>query len=185
MGGSQPPFMYQSVSRDDERFPAVKFDPKAVTRASYESKKPKPKPDGPLVSFNRHPDALMVPNGRNKFSPMGHKTKSWIKGMRVVQMCLRVVQAIAAVGLIVAMSVSGLGGWVVIVTVSYLFNCDSDTQSTNHRHSVALSFSTAPTASSIMSGQQALELRARLRATSYSPASLTSAFCPCTRTVPS
>ncbi|KAK3294686.1 uncharacterized protein B0H64DRAFT_325805 [Chaetomium fimeti] len=116
MGGSQPPFMYQSVSRDDERFPAVKFDPKAVTRASYESKKPKPKPDGPLVSFNRHPDALMVPNGRNKFSPMGHKTKSWIKGMRVVQMCLRVVQAIAAVGLIVAMSVSGLGGWVVIVT---------------------------------------------------------------------
>lgn len=56
MGGSQPPFMYQTVSRDDERFPAVKFDPKAVTRASYESKKPKPKPDGPLVSFNRHPE---------------------------------------------------------------------------------------------------------------------------------
>ncbi|EAQ87927.1 hypothetical protein CHGG_04546 [Chaetomium globosum CBS 148.51] len=117
MGGSQPPFMYQSVSRDDERFPAVKFDPKAVTRASYESKKPKPKPDGPLVSFNRHPDALMVPNGRKqKYSPMGQRTKSWIKGMRVVQMCLRVVQAIAAVGLIVAMSVSGLVGWVVIGT---------------------------------------------------------------------
>lgn len=61
----------------------------------------------------------MVPNGRKqKYSPMGQRTKSWIKGMRVVQMCLRVVQAIAAVGLIVAMSVSGLVGWVVIATVS-------------------------------------------------------------------
>jgi hypothetical protein len=48
--------MYQAVHRDDDRFPATKFDPKAVTRASYESKKPKPKPDGPLVSFNRHPE---------------------------------------------------------------------------------------------------------------------------------
>lgn len=56
MGASQPPFMYQAVSKDDERFPPTKFDPKAVTRASYEPKKPKPKPDGPLVSFNRHPE---------------------------------------------------------------------------------------------------------------------------------
>jgi hypothetical protein len=52
---------------------------------------------------------------------MGQRTKGWIKGMRVVQMCFRVVQAIAAVGLIVAMAVSGLAGWVVIATVSYLF----------------------------------------------------------------
>jgi hypothetical protein len=56
MGASDVPFMYQAVSRDDERFPAQTFDPKAVTRASYEPKKPKPKPDGPLVSFNRHPE---------------------------------------------------------------------------------------------------------------------------------
>ena len=61
MGGTQPPFMYQAVHKDDERFPATSFDPKAVTRASYESKKPKSKPDGPLVSINRHPeyDALL------------------------------------------------------------------------------------------------------------------------------
>jgi hypothetical protein len=55
MGGSQPPFLYQPVKNDD-RFPATPFDPKAVTRASYEAKKPKPKPNGPLVSFNRHPE---------------------------------------------------------------------------------------------------------------------------------
>jgi hypothetical protein len=56
MGATQPPFMYQAVHKDDDRFPATPFDPKAVTRASYESKKHKPKPTGPLVSFNRHPE---------------------------------------------------------------------------------------------------------------------------------
>jgi hypothetical protein len=74
MGGSQPPFMYQSISRDDEKFPAVKFDPKAITRASYDSKKPKPKPDGPLVSFNRHPEYVLFifhTTPRNQHSSTG------------------------------------------------------------------------------------------------------------------
>ncbi|KAL2142694.1 hypothetical protein VTI28DRAFT_849 [Corynascus sepedonium] len=117
MGASQPPFMYQAVSKDDERFPPTKFDPKAVTRASYEPKKPKPKPDGPLVSFNRHPDALMVPSGRSRFRPMGQKTKSCIKGIRIVQICFRVVQITAAVGLIATMTVAGLIGWIMAVTL--------------------------------------------------------------------
>jgi hypothetical protein len=56
MGGPKQPFMYEPVMKDDERFPTKPFDPKAVTRASYEAKKPKPKPKGPLVSFNRHPE---------------------------------------------------------------------------------------------------------------------------------
>ena len=56
MGGPRQPFMYEAVKRDDDRFPPMEFDPKAVTRASYEPKKPKPKPDGPLVSFGRHPE---------------------------------------------------------------------------------------------------------------------------------
>ncbi|KAK4140646.1 uncharacterized protein C8A04DRAFT_39734 [Dichotomopilus funicola] len=116
MGGSQPPFMYQAI-KDDERFPAVNFDPKAVTRASYEPKKQKAKPDGPLVSINRHPDAHMVPNGRSRFRPMGRRTKGWIKGMRVVQIGLRVIQITAAVGLITVMSVAGLMGWVMGVTL--------------------------------------------------------------------
>lgn len=56
MVATQPPFMYQAVKKDDDRFPTTPFDPKAVTRASWEAKKLKPKPDGPLVSFNRHPE---------------------------------------------------------------------------------------------------------------------------------
>jgi len=56
MGGTRQPFIYEAVINDDNRFQSTTFDPKAVTRASYEKKAPKPKPDGPLVSINRHPE---------------------------------------------------------------------------------------------------------------------------------
>ncbi|KAK4099644.1 hypothetical protein N658DRAFT_498125 [Parathielavia hyrcaniae] len=116
MGRTQQPYLYDAVRRDDDRFPAAPFDPKAVTRASYERKKLKPKPNGPLVSVNRHPDAHMVPNGRSGFRPMGRRTKGWIKGMRVVQLCLRVLEAVAAAGIIVVMGLSGLIGWIMGAT---------------------------------------------------------------------
>ena len=51
------PYMYSySAVKDDDRFPTTTFDPKAVTRASWEKPKPKPKKKGPLVSVNRHPE---------------------------------------------------------------------------------------------------------------------------------
>ncbi|KAK4126591.1 hypothetical protein N657DRAFT_615478 [Parathielavia appendiculata] len=56
MGRTQQPYLYDAVRKDDDRFPTAPFDPKAVTRASHEKKKPQPKPDGPLVSVNRHPE---------------------------------------------------------------------------------------------------------------------------------
>jgi hypothetical protein len=55
MAPSQAPFLYSAV-HSDSRFPEPKFDPKAVTRASWEPPKPRKKPDGPLVSFNTHPE---------------------------------------------------------------------------------------------------------------------------------
>lgn len=61
----------------------------------------------------------MVPTGRSsRYKPMGQRTKSWIKAMRVVQLALRVVESIAAVGLIAVMSVSGFIGWITGATVS-------------------------------------------------------------------
>ena len=56
--GAQQPFLYQSERYGDmyDGFPATPFDPKAVTRASFQTQRPRPKPDGPLVSFNRHPE---------------------------------------------------------------------------------------------------------------------------------
>lgn len=60
----------------------------------------------------------MVLSGRSQFTPMSHRTKSWIKTMRVVQMGLRVVQIIAAIGLIATMAVANLIGWIMAIAVS-------------------------------------------------------------------
>ncbi|KAK3306915.1 uncharacterized protein B0T15DRAFT_393260 [Chaetomium strumarium] len=62
----------------------------------------------------------MVPSGRSKYKPMGRKTKGWIKGMRAVQLCLRVLEIIGAVGLVVVMSLAGLLGWVIGVTLGFV-----------------------------------------------------------------
>ncbi|KUI54855.1 hypothetical protein VP1G_02248 [Cytospora mali] len=118
--GAQQPYMYSAASFDDARFPATSFDPKAITRASWEPQKVKPKKDGPLVSFNRHPDAHEVRGPRAPFKTFGAKTKWWIKWIRVVQLGLRVLELIAAAGIlflfIIIDDVSALTAWVVRIT---------------------------------------------------------------------
>lgn len=61
MGATRQPFIYEAVQTpEDERFSTSKFDPKRVTRSSYEVKAPKRKQRGPLVSVNRHPEYVSV-----------------------------------------------------------------------------------------------------------------------------
>jgi len=49
------PFL-DGVERYDPKSPTKPFDPKAVTRASFEPKPKKVQQKGPLISFNRHPE---------------------------------------------------------------------------------------------------------------------------------
>ncbi|KAK8105941.1 hypothetical protein PG999_009300 [Apiospora kogelbergensis] len=119
--GFQQPFLYDMDARDS-RFPIKEFDPKAITRQSWEVK-PKPvKQDGPLVSFNRHPDAHGVPTSRGPIRPMGATAKWWIKFTRKVQIGLRVLEMIAGVGLLGMMilltNVDPITSWVLRITVS-------------------------------------------------------------------
>ncbi|KAL0944192.1 uncharacterized protein CTRU02_202079 [Colletotrichum truncatum] len=119
---AQQPFLYNAVSHNhDPRFPEPKFDPKAVTRASWEPKPRKPKPNGPLVTFNRHPDAHLVLSHRsNNYVSLSPRTKSWIKAMRVFQLGLRVLELIAAAGLLALLillnNIETLAGWVMRIT---------------------------------------------------------------------
>lgn len=48
--GTQPPFLYEDVRSSKT------FDPRAVSRASLQPKPLRPKQDGPLISFNAHPE---------------------------------------------------------------------------------------------------------------------------------
>jgi hypothetical protein len=60
MGGSSaPPFLYDPVSNWSFNDPKEGgFNPKVVTQASWAPRLPKPQQNGPLVNFNRHPDAV-------------------------------------------------------------------------------------------------------------------------------
>ncbi|KAI1409359.1 hypothetical protein F5Y13DRAFT_193365 [Hypoxylon sp. FL1857] len=119
--GAQQPYMYDS-DRRDSRSPEKPFDPKAITRASWEPQpKKKKKQDGPLISFNRHPDAHEVPIGRiSTFRPMSGTTKWWIKFMRYVQLFLRIFEMIGGGGLLTLMILIGnvdpLTAWVMRIT---------------------------------------------------------------------
>jgi hypothetical protein len=64
----------------------------------------------------------MVLTGRSNWVIMGQKTKAWIKGMRVVQLVLRVIEHVANLGLLILTilinNVEPLTGWVLRTTVS-------------------------------------------------------------------
>ncbi|KAL2206651.1 hypothetical protein CC79DRAFT_1358503 [Sarocladium strictum] len=121
MVGQPQPYMYAPEYRSSSRYPETAFDPKAVTRASWEPKPQKPKQDGPLISFNRHPDAHMVLNYRsNQYTSMSPRTKSWVRGLRRFQLALRVLHFIAAAGLLVLWilfdKVDNITAWVMRVS---------------------------------------------------------------------
>ncbi|KAI1744170.1 hypothetical protein F4680DRAFT_284034 [Xylaria scruposa] len=125
--GAQQPYMYDAVRRDSQ-FPEKEFDPKAVTRASWEVKPKKPKKKGPLVSFNRHPDAHMVPTGRTyNFRPMSDTTKWLIRWTRYVQLGLRALELIAGAGLLVLMilisNVPALVTWILRIAPGVIVFC--------------------------------------------------------------
>jgi hypothetical protein len=53
--GVEPPFMYRPVKSDKSTL-SSHFDPKAVSRASFDPSPSRPKQQGPLISFNQHPE---------------------------------------------------------------------------------------------------------------------------------
>ncbi|KAH7327867.1 hypothetical protein B0I35DRAFT_415927 [Stachybotrys elegans] len=129
MGGASQPYMYTAQRQSHGRFPEKPFDPKAITRQSWEPKPSKPKPNGPLVSFNRHPDAHMVLEYRSKQYPsLGPRTKSCIKWLRRLQLLLRLIQLNAALGIVALMvlltHVEPITHWVLRIApgVVALFN---------------------------------------------------------------
>lgn len=102
--GVTPPYLYQPPSHQGSHLdPQYDFDPKAVTRASWSTvSSPRPKPTGPLIDFNRHPDSyVIIPYGNNQLPPLPARTKKTIIVTRWIQFGLRILQLIGALGLLV------------------------------------------------------------------------------------
>ncbi|QUC20777.1 uncharacterized protein UV8b_05018 [Ustilaginoidea virens] len=118
--GASPPFMYNAERRNNANFPAAAFDPKAVTRASWEPKPRKPPHTGPLVSFNRHPDAHgILSHQTSSYWPLGRRSKKWIKWLRTLQLSIRIMELNGALGSLVLFSllanIDEATGWILRV----------------------------------------------------------------------
>lgn len=139
----QQPYMYDAIKTEGYGSPYREFDPKRISRESM-APKPRPvrKPDGPLVSFNQHPEYetssqllqisidtldssyLILPLGNTNAKAMNPSVKKWVKWMRIIQFVLRSLELIAGCGLLVLMIlISGVDvttGWIMRVVVSFL-----------------------------------------------------------------
>ncbi|KFY03469.1 hypothetical protein O988_01447 [Pseudogymnoascus sp. VKM F-3808] len=116
--GVEPPFIYDSVKKDTTRHSYKDFDPKAVSRASMQSQPQKPKKDGPLVSFNKHPDSyLIMPSGKATGARVSASMKGRITETRMAVLFFRIFQLIAAIGALTTMvlitGVDSQMGWIM------------------------------------------------------------------------
>ena len=118
MGGtSRQPYMYQPVTH-------APFNPKAFTQQVSQAPPPRrPKPNGPLITFNRHPDSYdNLPYGRHVGAKMiSTRSKKWLLWARKLQLAWRIVQWIVAVGALVCVAmIKGIPetqGWILRVPV--------------------------------------------------------------------
>ncbi|KAL6237286.1 hypothetical protein BDW75DRAFT_85403 [Aspergillus navahoensis] len=100
MRNSSPPFLYGPPDAFSFRGPTdPPFNPKAVTQASWTRPPSKKKQKGPLINFNRHPDSYSnLPDGRPRWTPMSPWTKVKVFYGRRVQLGLRTLSLIGALG---------------------------------------------------------------------------------------
>lgn len=120
--GVEPPFVYDRPSTYTFGGPTSRpFNPKSATHASWQPKPDRtPKRDGPLIDFNKHPDTvsrdsshstmplcihltcliqyLVVPYGNLNVKPMHPRTKRRVDRARRVQLGLRILALLGALG---------------------------------------------------------------------------------------
>ncbi|KAE8376430.1 hypothetical protein BDV26DRAFT_234423 [Aspergillus bertholletiae] len=98
--GESPPFLYGTPSAYSFGGPTDRpFNPRAATQASWTRPSSKPKPKGPLVNFNRHPDSYgNTLDGKSRWTPMNPNTKKRVIYGRKVQLGLRFLQLTGALG---------------------------------------------------------------------------------------
>ncbi|GAB7349069.1 hypothetical protein MBLNU459_g8028t1 [Dothideomycetes sp. NU459] len=105
--GVEPPYLYAAPTRESVADPYYNFDPKAVSRASYTAsftshQSQRPKQQGPLINFNKHPDSyVVVPYGHRDLEPMPASTRKKVVVTRWIQFALRLMQLLGSLGLLV------------------------------------------------------------------------------------
>ncbi|KAL2398844.1 hypothetical protein ABEF93_005626 [Exophiala dermatitidis] len=119
--GVQPPFIYDKPSTYTFGSPIDRgFNPKAATEASWAPKPERPKSDGPLINFNKHPDSyIVVPYGNLDAKPMNPNTRNRVLRARQIQLFLRTCALLGSLGtlfcIIAINKTSSTAGWLIRV----------------------------------------------------------------------
>ncbi|KAK2742827.1 hypothetical protein FQN57_005118 [Myotisia sp. PD_48] len=101
MGKSAPPFLYDPPPKLGVNSPVPSFNPKAVTQASWAPRPVKPKKNGPLIDFNKHPDSYgVIPPGNKHLGNISPNIKRNVKYARITQLILRINTLLAALGVL-------------------------------------------------------------------------------------
>jgi len=122
MPGGQP-YLYNPPAAYTPWDPYNGFNPKAVSQASVlPPPAPRPKPEGPLINFNRHPDSyLITPYGKTDVQPMHPNTKKRVDNARKTQLFFRVLALVGAIGILVCVICikvpKATEGWIVRLPV--------------------------------------------------------------------
>ncbi|KAI9789172.1 MAG: hypothetical protein M1816_006305 [Peltula sp. TS41687] len=117
--GADQPFLYDappSSSSTNNPSPCKAYNPKAASQASFHVPVLKPKHEGPLVDFNKHPDSyLILPYGNLNVRPMSAGTRNRVRYARAVLLLLRCVELLGAIGLLVCViclrEIDDVMGW--------------------------------------------------------------------------
>jgi hypothetical protein len=122
MGGDGQPYMYDRPRSD------TTFNPRAASEASKRAAKPKPKQEGPLISFNQHPDSyLILPYGNTNVKPMSMTIVGAVKWVRWFQLLFRICQLVGAIGILICVimirGTQDTEGWVIRIPVRCILLC--------------------------------------------------------------
>ncbi|KAI9760378.1 MAG: hypothetical protein M4579_001674 [Chaenotheca gracillima] len=114
----QPPFLYDPPSRRNNSPYGGGFNPKAASQASFHVLPPRPKQEGPLINFNRHPDSYVTPPyGNLNARPMSSHTRKGVKYLRWTQLFLRCCELVGAIGALMALiclrKIDTIMGWIL------------------------------------------------------------------------
>ncbi|KAI1004833.1 hypothetical protein K3495_g3385 [Podosphaera aphanis] len=91
--GIQAPFLYDAPKREGSRSPVYHFDPRAVSRACNSAKAPRPKVEGPLISFNANSNSyLFTSKDKSHHEALSPSVKKYVARAKVSLIALRYMQ---------------------------------------------------------------------------------------------
>jgi hypothetical protein len=128
--GSRQPYIYNPPARYEPWDPYGGFNPKAVSQASVTPIPQRPKHEGPLLNFDRHPDSYGVQTFNTSNKQLHPETATWIGWAKKMLLAWRFLQLLliagTAVCVITLQGLTSSQSWIIRLPVSMNLESDQD-----------------------------------------------------------